>query len=177
MNRERFIIDDPTVHVTLPVSTWRAIIAACERRKLWWEKQSMRPLSPTSSLAHAIAVLRAETAMRDADDPLTLGERIGSFTYLVDICLGEREMAGMNLAVAMSSIVFRPKPAEANPEKQAELKQQVKVAQAILAEYGDDPVPLPEKPGAAKPSPKPKKPANDGQRSLFAEEGSPASVA
>jgi hypothetical protein len=177
MNRERLIVDDPNVRVTLPVSAWRAILAACEWRKVHWESERRESIPPTGSIAQAIGFLRAETAKGENTDSLTLRERLASFTFLVNICLAEGEMAGAKLVEALSAIQFRAKETAPDTEKEAELKQQVQVAQAILAEYGDDPVPLPEKPGAAKPSPKPKKPANDGQRSLFAEEGSPASVA
>jgi hypothetical protein len=177
LNRERFIIDDPKVPVTLPVATWRAILAACEWRRVHWQAERRQPILPDGSLAQAIGFLRAKTATGENTDFLTLRERMASFSFLVNICLAEGEMAGVKLVEALSAIQFRAKPTEPDPEKEAELKQQVKVAQAILAEYGDDPVPLPEKPGAEKPSPKPKKPTNDGQRSLFADEGSPASVA
>jgi hypothetical protein len=183
-NRERVLIDDPGVAVTLPAKTWTAILRACERRAA---EAGGAPEGGT--LDQAIRYLAEKTADQPAEAPLKLKGRLSGFCLMSDACSWVGEWAGYDLTVATSTAMFSKKAKweEMSPAERAEaeekaaaeavaIKEQRAVADAIMAKYGDNPIPPPDEPGKPetqpdmKPKPAKSKPTS-GQGSLFAKPG------
>ena len=158
-NRERVLVDDPGMVITLPARIWSAILTACRKRA---DEAGGAPAGGT--LDQAIQYLAQKTADQPAEAPLKLKGRMSGFCLMCDACSWVGERAGRELTIAMSESQFSKKakwesltPAErAEAEEKAAIeaaaiKEQRAVADAIMAQYGDDPIPPPEEP--AKPEP------------------------
>lgn len=183
-NRERVLVDDPGMAITLPARTWSAILRACKERA-----REAGGAPPGGTLDQAIRYLTEKTADQPTEAPLKLKGRMSGFCLMTDACSWVGERAGRDLIVAVSNAQFsrkakweamtpaeRAEAEEKAAEEAAAIKEQRAVADAIMAKYGDDPIPPPDeavKPESqpdTKPKPAKSKPTS-GQGSLFAKPG------
>ena len=104
-NRERVLVDDPGMAITLPARIWSAILSACRKRAA---EAGGAPAGGT--LDQAIQYLTEKTVDQPTEAPLKLKGRMSGFCLMCDACIWVGEAAGRELTIALSASEFpRPK--------------------------------------------------------------------